>query len=77
MVPSSTDSLENSHKHDSVHIQVVVNAVEESEAPVEAEKGSTAGTDNANNDGDNELGEFLAQLGVLNNNNGTFDHGES
>lgn len=50
MVPSSTDSLENSHKHDSVNVQVVINAVEKSKAPVEAENGSTDGTDNANND---------------------------
>ena len=55
MVPSGSNRLKNSAQHNEVNIQVVIDGIEESETPVEAEDGRGSGTDNAENDSDDLL----------------------
>jgi len=77
MNPGDGDGLKDTHEEHEVDVQVVVNNIEEGEAPVEAEDGRAEGSDNAKNKGNNELGELFADEAVLDNTHGGLNHSES
>ena len=54
-VPADGHGLEDTHQEHEVHVQVVIDDVEEGEAPVEAEEGGEDGTDHAEHGGDDDL----------------------
>lgn len=52
MVPAHSDCLQNTHEENCVNIEVVVERVEKSEAPIKAENGGSSRADKAEESSD-------------------------